>query len=250
MPNILPGVDTNVFITGQPNWAAARDATSGTGVNNNSSILSVRTRSFLSDEVYRVFMAFDTSEITVAPSSATLKLFGHNSDDAGLIVVKVDASATGDSSTNFVAGDFQKIVGFSTGNSLAGNTTDYSSALGMGSWDHNDHNEITLNATALQDMKDLSEFKIAILSYNYDYLNVLPGAAKTTNFRSMNVSAGQAAERPLISYVAGVAGDTPAQARNKRRRRRSKGARGRGFASKNISVVTGGKTVANGFSED
>lgn len=246
MPNILPGVDTAVYITGQANWAAARDATSGTGVGGGSSVLQVRTRTFLSDQVYRVFMAFDTSGITVVPSSATLRLHGHNSSETALAVVKVDASATGDSSTNFVAGDFRKIVGFSAGSSLAGNVTDYGT-LTMGSWDHHDHNQITLSAAALQDMKDLSEFKIAIISYNYDYLNVEPGAAKTTNFRSLD-QAGS--ERPFINYVEGVAGDTPAQGRNKRRRRRSKGIRGRGFAIKDVSVTTGGRVIANGFSED
>lgn len=216
MPNILPGVDTTVFITSQPNWAAARDASSGSGANSTGSSLNVRTRTSLSAQVYRAFMAFDTSGITKVPSSATLKLHGHNSIGTGLIVVKVDASATGDSSTDFVAGDFRKIVGFSTGSSLAGNVTDYSSALGTGSWDHNDHNEIALNAAALQDIKNLSEFKIAILSYNYDYLNVEPGAAKTTNFRSLEQGG---AERPFLSYVEGT-GSSGGSRRARRRGRR------------------------------
>ena len=206
MPNMFPGKDVVVYITGQGTWAGARDAGTGTGNAPGSSILSVRALSSISAQVYRTFMAFDTSGITVAPSSATLKLHGHNSAYTSIIVIKVYASATGDSSTNFVNSDFQKIVGFSSGNSMAGNVTDYSSALGMGSWDHHDHNEITLNATALHDMKNLDEFKIVIVSYTYDYLNSAPGAAKTTNFRAVEQGGS---ERPFLSYVEGTAGDTP-----------------------------------------
>ena len=201
MQNMFPGVDTIVYTGGQSSWSAARDAVTGSGNVPGGSTGSARARTTPSGQTFRTFMAFDTSAITKVPDSASLKLHGHNSAATSIIVVKVDASATGDSSTNFVNSDFQKIVGFSAGNSMQGNVTDYSSALAMGSWDHNAHNEIALNAAARLDMKNLDEFKLVIISYAYDYLNVSPGAHKTTNFRSIEQGG---AERPYLSYVEGT----------------------------------------------
>jgi hypothetical protein len=148
-------------------------------------------------------MAFDTSGITDTVASATLNIRGHNYNTAILIVVKVAAGATGDSSTNFVLGDFDAIDGFVSGASMNGNVTDYSSSTT--SWSTSGYNNITLNSSALTDLKNLSEFKLAIVEYECDYPNVAIGAAQR-KISGMRCLAAGVGKLPYITYALGASG--------------------------------------------
>ena len=111
-------------------WADARDATSGTvfgaaGIHNYHSAIRAFHTPGRGSNVYwcgRCFFAFDTSGITGTVASATLKLYGFSQDTADIIVVKATKP---DLSTNIASADFDAITGFSAGNTMNGNVTDY-----------------------------------------------------------------------------------------------------------------------------
>jgi hypothetical protein len=71
-------------------------------------------------------------------------------------------------------GDFDAIHGFVAGETMENNATAYSGEITT--WtagkDSGDENIITLNDSALDDLKCLDEFKIVIVEYDHDYKNV------------------------------------------------------------------------------
>ena len=127
--------------------------------------------------VGRSFFAFDTSGITATVASATLKIYGFSNDDAGgVIAVKATAP---DLSTDIAVADFDAITGFSAGNTMSGNVTDYSSELAT--WTTSGYNEITLNAQALSDMVSGDVLKICVVEHDHDYSNSAPSNADFDN---------------------------------------------------------------------
>ena len=238
--SITPGKDRMVGKLNQNSWAAARDATSGTTAADGGDPIIVRNAKNGSKyAVTRMFLAFDTSGVKEVPTHATLDLRVAGLTNSGVDFrgVQVVPGATGDTDTAFAAGDFDALQGFATGSTMAGNVVTYSAAITSGSLSAGAHRQIKLNAAARRNMAALSEFKIAIVGIN-DYTNTAATADKRTNFDSVDDST--AANRPRLKWVG---------ARSSRKARKTKGARGRGFSLKNVSVTTGGKTVANGFEE-
>ena len=168
-------------------WADARDSTGSdlgrgnTGLNVTSlagsgvHVIHTTSRGGYY-QVIRSFFAFDTSGISSAPASATLKLYGTIAGTGDVIAVKATKP---DLSTGVLPADFDAITGFSTGASMSGNVTDYSAEIS--SWSTSGYNDITLNAAALSDMASLSVFAVAIVNYTYDYLNVAPSSTSETN---------------------------------------------------------------------
>ena len=169
------------------NWAGARDASAGTGVTNNSQAVGIAiavakgTNRSGADQwtIQRTFLAFDTSQISSSFSvfSAQLQLNNNSGSypNADVILVK---SNKPDLSTGLAAADFDDLPGFSTGNTMDGNVTDYSSVFASGSWPTNDQSglNIDLNAAAITDIKSGDVLSIAIINYNYDYKNIEPSA--------------------------------------------------------------------------
>ncbi len=202
MPDISPGKDCYLQMNDETTWALARDATTAETASINVSAGYVRISGAGSKyDVYRAFFAFDTSGISTAPASATLRVYGQNYSGADLIAVAVDPSATGDSSTDWADTDFAEIVGYVAGSTMSGNVTEYSAEYSP--WLLSQYNDIVLTSAALADMASLSEFKLALVSYDYDYLNAAPPAS---TYRSkIKFMADTAAKRPHISYVEGVA---------------------------------------------
>ena len=236
MPDITASNSAIIKVDNASSWSDARGASTGNRSEPNILGLKVATSSSPFD-LYRAFIVFDTSAISVAPSSATLKLTAPSTSlQQPFIIVQGNAGATGSTSAEYVDGDFDQVT-----------TTAFSDAQTSG-WSNNASNSITLNATARQAMADLDEFRIAVVT-GKDYNNNGDAASTKSGPRFYSAATSTASNRPIISYVAGTAGDTPQEQRNKRRRRRSKGARGKGFSRKHVSVATGGKTVANGFEE-
>jgi len=245
MPDIFPHTgDANLRMNNEASWSDARGAAVAEVIDTSGDKYSaaIREKANSSGTQYsirRYFAAFDTSEITVKPESATFKLHGYLNSDSQIVVVKVSAGATGDSSTNFVAADYNNVT-----------STKYSDEY-AGTFSTSEYNLITLNDAALEDIKTLDEFKIAVIGHDFDYSNATPAnnVSRASGFYTANASGGNAGKRPVISYVAGTAGDTPTEKRNKRRTRKTKGAAGKGFAVRNVSAAAGGKTVANGFED-
>tara|TARA_Y100000592_G_scaffold29786_2_gene47508 strand:+ start:361 stop:1125 length:765 start_codon:yes stop_codon:yes gene_type:complete len=232
-------------------WSSARDATSASTISNtlDRSTSAVGTNKASSKyHVMRSFFAFDTSGITTTVNSATLRLYGYGSGtNADIILVKLSSGATGSPSANFVNGDFDAIQGFSSGQSMDGNVTVYSSELS--SWSSSGYNSITLNAAALSDIKNNNSFNFAIVEYDTDFLNSSP-----TTFRRIGmhyVDFTSTSRDPFLRMdVEAAATDTPQQKRNRRRRRRSKGAKARsGFSTKHVMAPSGGSSTGNGFGD-
>ena len=156
----------NIPATSGGSWDAARDATTGQVQDASSASTTTgygRIRIFEYSGVerwiiQRVFMEFDTSGITALPTSATLKIYGYNTDNSDLIVVK------GTQSDSLVAADYDNLD-FSTA---------YSAELAT--WNTGAYNNFTLNSTALAAIRDDDNFKIAIINYDYDYLDVDAGS--------------------------------------------------------------------------
>jgi len=165
-------------VTGGPTWASVRDASSGNQAK--SSITRYTTAVMVQGGssrggfyyVYRSFFAFDTSGIDFPPSAATLKIYGYGYNNADVIAVRATAP---DLSTNLVTGNYNAIDGFVGGASMSGNATDYSSEITT--WSTSGYNDITLTNDALIDMAANDILKIALVEYDYDYLNVDPGGS-------------------------------------------------------------------------
>ena len=160
-----------VLKSGSSGWSAVRDAASGTAADNPTSgrySLGVQAqhasgRGGGSYIVYRSFFYFDTSGITGTLSSATLKIYGYTYGTADVIAVKSDAFG-GDGGTALAGADFNN---FDT-------STPYSSELAT--WSTSGYNDITLNATALADIKNNNAFILCLMEHDYDYSDSAPSS--------------------------------------------------------------------------
>ena len=108
----------------------------------------------------RIFIHFDTSGISAAPSAATLNIAGHSAgNDADVIVLKSTAMS-GDGSTALAASEFFSSIDYSTA---------YSGEVST--WNLSANNAITLNSTALTDIGNNDDFTVAVVEYDSDAQN-------------------------------------------------------------------------------
>ena len=193
------------------NWATSRNATSGSEMPFNTSSNSqyaIRERAISAGrgsqwQVWRSFLAFDTSGISSAPSEGTLKVYGYTNTSADFFAVKSTHTTTGGGIT---LGDFDAITGWSAGADNEGNVTKYSSEIT--SWSTSGYNDITLNSTALSDMSSLDTFKVCLIGSVYDLRNVAP----TPNYDGITgmyyTDNTGTSKDPYIDYEAAVAAVT------------------------------------------
>ena len=150
----------------------------------------------------RYFAAFDTSGITSTLSEATLKLYINNAsyDNGDCIVLK-----SGHDNTN-TSEDWFGTWLTGLGGSLSGWTasssgvTAYSAeaemiGAGVGYFD------IPLNAAALSDMVSLSTFKIVVMNYDHDYLDVAPIQGESNNSGWFHADKAGTSVDPKIDYT-------------------------------------------------
>ena len=196
MPVLNPTVSGVIIGTSNPSFAGARDATTGTFDGSSaryadaikySKVVGARANTY---NINRYFIEFNTSGITVAPTDATLSLYGFTNNSADFFVVKADFSDG--SITN---GDFQSIVGWSTGVDNSSNVTKYSSEVET--WSTSGFNDITLNSTALSDIgASGNRFKLCLIQAENDLANsdtvtvVNTGLWRTTNVIHLDYTAG------------------------------------------------------------
>ena len=196
----------------------------------------------LQHTIRRYFAAFDTSGITEKPQSANINLYGYISTDSQIVVVKVSTGATGDSSTDFVAADYNNVT-------LTKYSAEFTSTLSTSGY-----NTITLNDDALNDMVSLDEFKIAVVGHDFDYSNSTPLMVLQDHLDFTQLTLLMSTQRPALRYIAAASDDTetPKQRRRRRQRKiRSRGGRTKGFSvSRVASPAGGGKVVSNGFKTD
>ena len=167
MPTIYAATtDVDIHSGNQTSWSAARDAITGTlgGASDTSETFAVGALLFSGRganqyRVHRSFFHFGTIGITKTLSAATLKLYFLNDvGDGNVIIVKSDGFTDSNAMHH---SDFNNLD-FSTPYSSEVDTT----AGGLIS--------ITLNATALADIKNNNDFKFAVVNFDYDYNDTAP----------------------------------------------------------------------------
>jgi hypothetical protein len=251
MPNIYASAtDTTMIVNDKSTFALARDASVADMVAPDAAPMfgadryDVAIRASKSSDngfgIYRHFMAFDTSAITNIPESATLKIYGYQRGTSDVITIRFAAAATGDTSTNFSADDFDQV-------------TNMKYAEHISSWNTSGYNSFTLNQDALNRIASLDTFKVALVNFTHDFSNSAP--TSDVNLRSGMYFAGYSdiAFRPYISYTEGSVDvdDAIREYRAKQRRVRSRGGRTKGFSIGRVaSPAGGGKVVSNGFKTD
>jgi hypothetical protein len=192
-------------------WADARDATTGNNVNTGdvngdpfAVVSEITTSRGGIGACFRYFLAFDTSGVTGTVSSATITLTSDVISAAYSVgdIILVKASKP-DLSTTIAAADFDAIPGFSTGNTMSGNVTDYSAEFTSFSNTDGAANVITLNSNALSDISSLSVFALVVVNFDKDYSNVAPSLGGTrfaNGIYSANTTTNTA-YKPKLSYT-------------------------------------------------
>ena len=197
---------------GQSSWVNARRSSGTQGDNNNTrdtTAVAVEVASGkgggVESSIRRAFMSFDTSGISVTPSDATLKIRGFSQSSADVIVVKSEAATT------IVAGSFddlpsaaQTVIGLTDGSgagTLSG-VSGFTYSSEISTWSTSGYNDIALNSTALSDMVSLDTFKICIMDYDYDYLDITGGSLVRVGLYWTETSAESL--DPYIDYTAGT----------------------------------------------
>tara|TARA_R110002110_G_scaffold3483_1_gene17761 strand:- start:835 stop:1527 length:693 start_codon:yes stop_codon:yes gene_type:complete len=194
-------------------WTSIRDATSGTAdLTSDGQDLGVSdyiARGANWWLVHRVFARFATASISIAPSAATLKIYGRSNysfNNADFFVVR-GTQGTGDPA----GADFDAMTGWDTSTAADGsgagdqesNITKYSNEWvnGTTAWDESDYNEIALNPTALAHMASLDNFYICIIESVHDLRDV----SETHNSINGMYFDDDAGKEMQIDYTAGVA---------------------------------------------
>lgn len=182
-------------------WADTRDGAGNysTYSANNGAITEVRRFAARGGGVgyyiYRTFMYFDTSGISATVSSATIKFKGYGSAGSPSMIAVKSTAFGGDGSATLVSGDFDSIVGYSAGTSLAGNATDYSAAITSWSVGYND---LASTADLRSDMQNNDIVIIGFMEYTHDYLN---SALTSTAYHACNgYFHAYPAHSPYIEY--------------------------------------------------
>ena len=216
----LSALDSGFFpAVGTTSWSAIRDATSvsfTSATNNESSIALwnevVSGRGGTVYRAYRAYASFDTSGITQTPQSATLKLRGSTNIELDFAGVKASAGST------VSADDFDAIVGWDSSGTVdnTSNVTKYFSDIDVstfgtgitvgGGFDVVGYNSISLNATALTDMKNLSKIEIMFIGL-LDLAGTEPSLG-TSQVTGLTLSPSTAGFPIKIEYVEAAAENT------------------------------------------
>ena len=198
MPDILATNDGNINSNLAANyggsWDACHDATRGGANSSQESTTFGMARivvfvyaGYTRWIIHRTFMEFDTEDITVLPPEATLKIYGLGQIQTDVIAVK------GTQSDSLTAHDYDNLDV----------SVPYSAEVAT--WTVLGFNDFSLNLAARQAMVDNDSFKVAIISYDNDYLDVDPGLPSVSiNLGGYYSESATAAKRPYIDYTEGV----------------------------------------------
>ena len=193
----------------KPNWDDAHDNV-GFGSPNTTSA----TYNFAIGATYaaprsaffirRAFFEFDTSGISVAPSSATFQIFVPSTsyDNSSLIAVKSGhdpSDATEDWFGTWLTGLGRTLSGWANSDSqVVAYSSNVAAGMGIG------YVDLTLNSDALSDMVSLSSFKVVLMNYSNDYLDSSSSHEGFTGL--LFADTGGTSKDPKINYVEGTAG--------------------------------------------
>jgi len=179
--------------------------------NNQATFVS--TRGTTLGIIIRTFFEFDTSGISVTPTYCKLELYGYASTAADLIAVRstipaaVDGAITTahfdaiyDSSTELAASD-----GSGAG-TLAG-VSGLAYSAEQATWIASGYNALIFNATALADMVSMDSFKVCVMEYDHDYLDIISLGDSARSGFYQDLYSGTSRD-PRLNYGAGTAAVT------------------------------------------
>ena len=197
----IAGYDGFILKTSTSSWAGARDTADGqnTGRTTARAAFGIEAARGAARGggyqwiVFRSFLWFDTSGISEAPPSATLRVYGFSQATADIFAVQSNHSS------DFVVGDYDAIEGWSSGADNEGNVTKLSSEIT--SWSTSGYNDITLNSTALSDMSSLDNFEVCLIESTHDLRNVAPTGAPRIGMYFADETG--TSKDPYISYTEG-----------------------------------------------
>ena len=202
--------DGHVYHTSN-NWNNVHDASTGTTAKSDDervdpaiSVKSLAAGRSTNYYIRRTFLTFNTSGISVAPTAATLKIYGYNTGIMGTTfgdIIAIEGTYTGVGTLG--TGDFNSFTGYTSGWD-SGDVTAYSSELT--SWNSSAYNDITLNATALAKMASASVLSIVLMNHDFDYQDTSPLVGRTHNHEVNGIYFADAtgtANDPYIDYTPG-----------------------------------------------
>ena len=210
MANIIGGTNDGWCSAGVGSWNSMRShAGSNFDSNNTYDIVAVGITYFARRGtvlIKRAFFEFDTSGVSVVPSDATLKIQGVTNGGGDVIAVRSVQGGT------LAAGDFNSFLpapvvalgnsdGSGAGTFAGISNLTYSAEIST--WDTSgSYNDIALNATALADMVSLTTFKVCLMNYDHDYLDIAPSG---THNNGLRWAENGDTKWPYIDYTPGVA---------------------------------------------
>ena len=212
MATVYGGTNDGWCGQGLNSWADARNGAGNSYDSNNSRDQTAVYQFYHSGrgtyQIYRAFFEFDTSGISVAPTSATLKIFGFGYGEGDVIVVKSEHNPT------LGAGDFNSLpsaaltaLGNTDGNgagTLAG-VSGFTYSAEKTTWSTSGYNSFLLNNDAKDDMASLDLFKVCLMNHDNDYVDQ-DGTAIERN-GTWWADVGGTSRDPYIDYTAAVAAD-------------------------------------------
>ena len=196
MPSVASNTsDGHIAKSGTGTWSSVRDATDGDSVSNTgfggSFDIGTQGKGVGTAGQYTVkrsFFQFNVSGVSNI-TELTMSVYGNASGGGNVRAVKPTAAS-------FASGlgveDFDAIEGFSAGNTMAGNVTDYSDTFFAIA--NSVTNEIFLNTAAVNDANASGKLSVCLVGDTFDYRNVDPSSAGN------NTAAVAFAEFPVTSF--------------------------------------------------
>ena len=207
MPSIFAqSSDADIF-TGNVAYSSARSATTGTVSTTTDTDAEVGIVRFSSRgggntvRINRLFFRYNTSGISVTPSSANFKFtlqadLAATADQANLIAVKSDAFTN---SGQLQSSDFDNID----------ISTPYTAEIDLGSSSGGDRISIALNSNALSDIGANDEFILALISHAHDFTNSEPTGTPNNIINIRTADFSNTSSDPEIDYVEGSSASGP-----------------------------------------
>ena len=221
MPDIVGGDNDGYIYTNPGAWNTIRAVTSAaTADSNNTTDSNAVSHIYFTRRgthvIRRAFFEFDTTGITtVAPSAATLKVFGVTQDGGDVMAVRSNQTSDPLHRSDFAAlvgvGD-PPTVSTQLGNTDGSNGGTFASVSGLAylddfveTWSTSGYNDLTLNETARDDMLDLDTLKVCIMiKADYEDDATTPGT-DTDEMIGLRWQENGAGKYPYIDYTEGTA---------------------------------------------
>ena len=178
MPTIYAEANDGFAGHGLAPWAETRNGAGNTVDSNDQSDVEAVWHFYHSGRgtygIRRAFFEFDTSDISAAPSEATLKIYGVLANTGDVIAVKSEHG------NPLAAGDFNSLpsailtaLGNTDGNGAGAldASAPYAYSAEIATWNLLAYNDIALNDNALADMASLDTFKVCLMNYDNDFLD-------------------------------------------------------------------------------